>query len=352
MLSLTEEIRLYKSRPDKWLKILWNHSYRDFRLYFEQDDELHYFVIKSATQKTIARFFIVFVLILLTLLLSLSIHSTYISYLYKSVENQKLAAEKQREDAIEALKVLSGDKVQKESMTQDDLLKLAKDYQLRMNKLERMIQFSSLELQRANRSLESGLRAAGMNANDLKKLQSKLDSQPLASGGPENPIEISAENSSYLNDYQQRLVANESLHRVIGVFPQKSPVRFSITSSKYGVRIHPITKKLSFHEGDDFIPTIDTTAYATMSGFVGSIEKSKEGYGNSVIITNEYGLKTLYGHLDKIYVTPNQLIRPGDKVGKIGNTGFSTGRHLHYEIICNETKLNPSIITAMAKNVY
>jgi murein DD-endopeptidase MepM/ murein hydrolase activator NlpD len=352
MLSLTEEIRLYKFRPDKWLKIIWNHSYRDFRLYFEQDDELHYFIIKSSTQKTIARFLIFFVSLLLTLLLALSIHSTYITYLYKNVEHEKLAAEKQREDAIEALKVLSGDNVQKESMSQDDLLKLAKDYQLRMKKLEKMIQFSSLELQRANRSLESGLRAAGMNPNDLKRLQSKMESNPLASGGPDNPIEVSSAASSFLNDYQSKLAANESLHRVISAFPQKSPVRFSITSSKYGVRIHPITKKLSFHEGDDFIPTIDYSAYATMTGYVNSIEKSREGYGNSVIISNEHGMKTLYGHLDKIYVKPNQRIKPGDKVGKIGNTGFSTGRHLHYEIIYNETKLNPSIITAMAQNVY
>jgi len=352
MLSLTEEIRLYKFRPDKWLKIIWNHGYRDFRLYFEQDDELHYFVIKSSTQKTIARLLIFFAILFLGLLLALSIHSTYMTYLYKNVEHEKLAAEKQRQDAIDALKELSGDSAQKDSMTQDELLKLAKDYQLRMKKLEKMIQFSSLELQRANRSLESGLRAAGMRPTDLKRLQSKLEEKPLASGGPDNSIQVSSEYAAFLNDYQDKLAANESLHRVISAFPQKSPVRFSITSSKYGLRIHPITKKLSFHEGDDFIPTIDYSAYATMSGFVGSIEKSREGYGNAVIITNEHGMKTLYGHLDKIYVTPYQRIRPGDKIGKIGNTGFSTGRHLHYEIMLNDTKLNPSIITAMAKNVY
>lgn len=48
----------------------------------------------------------------------------------------------------------------------------------------------------------------------------------------------------------------------------------------------------------------------------------------------------------------NQIVKPGQVIGKIGSTGFSTGRHLHYEIIVNESKINPSIMTAMAKNVY
>jgi len=62
-------------------------------------------------------------------------------------------------------------------------------------------------------------------------------------------------------------------------------------------------------------------------------------------------VRTLYAHLDSILVERGQKVYESQTLGKIGNTGFSTGRHLHYEVSVDGVKVNPSIITAMAKNV-
>jgi murein DD-endopeptidase MepM/ murein hydrolase activator NlpD len=215
-----------------------------------------------------------------------------------------------------------------------------------------MVQFSSQELARANRSLEMGLRAAGLKPADLNRIRLSVDRNFLPSGGPSAPIEANPEQEKVFKSFKASLEQSEELNRIIKAFPTYDPVRLAFVSSKFGARIHPITRQLSFHEGVDYIPTLDMNSYCTQAGRVITVSHSKDGYGNMVVIEHPHGIKTLYGHLNKIFVKENQTVKPGQVLGKIGSTGFSTGRHLHYEIIVNESKINPSIMTAMAKNVY
>jgi murein DD-endopeptidase MepM/ murein hydrolase activator NlpD len=353
MLSLSVELKNSRFALYRWPQIIWFHAYRDFKLYYEQDDELHYFVVKSTSQQLMARIFLVLFILIFAAFVTLTVHSVFSFSRFKNLEQEKIIAEQKRNEALSVLSQLSGENNPvSANASQEQLLQMAQEYKQRVHHLEQMVQFSAQELSRANRSLEMGLKAAGLKPADLNRMRVSLERTIVPSGGPSVSIESSPEQEKAYKAFKSSLQQSEELNRVIKAFPTHDPVRYAFVSSKFGARIHPITHQLSFHEGIDYIPTFDTNAYSTMNGRVMSVSHSKDGYGNMVMIEHPHGVKTLYGHLNKIYVKENQTINPGQVIGKIGNTGFSTGRHLHYEILVNESKLNPSIMTAMAKNVY
>lgn len=113
----------------------------------------------------------------------------------------------------------------------------------------------------------------------------------------------------------------------------------------WGFRIHPIYYIKKFHFGLDFTAPEGTFVYSTADGTVENVikltDKSSQGYGNFIIINHGYGYKTLYAHLNKSNVKPKQKVKRGQIIGFVGNTGISTGPHLHYEIIKNGQKVNP-----------
>lgn len=113
------------------------------------------------------------------------------------------------------------------------------------------------------------------------------------------------------------------------------------TASGYGWRMDPIYRVSAFHEGMDFTAPQGTDVYATGEGTVESAGW-KQGYGNCIIINHGYNYKTLYGHLHKIEVKKGQRVVRGDVIGKVGNTGKSTGPHLHYEVQFRGKHQNPA----------
>ena len=113
------------------------------------------------------------------------------------------------------------------------------------------------------------------------------------------------------------------------------------TASGYGVRIDPIYRTPRFHSGMDFSAKIGTDIYATGDGIV-TMAGWKQGYGNCVMIDHGYGYQTLYGHMSKFKVRVGQKVKRGEVIGAVGNTGKSTGPHLHYEVIVRGHYDNPS----------
>ncbi len=113
------------------------------------------------------------------------------------------------------------------------------------------------------------------------------------------------------------------------------------TASGYGMRIDPIYRTPHFHSGMDFSAKIGTDIYATGNGKV-TYASWKQGYGNCVIIDHGYGYQTVYGHLSKFKVRVGQKVTRGEVIGEVGNTGKSTGPHLHYEVIVRGRHDNPS----------
>ena len=117
------------------------------------------------------------------------------------------------------------------------------------------------------------------------------------------------------------------------------------TASGWGWRIHPIYKIRKFHYGLDFTAPIGTPIYSTADGkiqyIIKATDKSSRGYGNLIIIDHGYGYRTLYAHMHKFSVKVGQEIKRGKIIGFVGNTGLSTGPHLHYEVIRNGRKVDP-----------
>ena len=112
-------------------------------------------------------------------------------------------------------------------------------------------------------------------------------------------------------------------------------------ASGFGYRIHPIYKTKKFHMGMDFTAPTGTEIYATGDGKVQELEWSLKGYGNHVVIDHGYGYQTLYAHMYRIAVRKGQIIKRGQVIGYIGNTGTSIGPHLHYEVIKDGNRVDP-----------
>lgn len=113
------------------------------------------------------------------------------------------------------------------------------------------------------------------------------------------------------------------------------------TASGYGVRIDPIYRTPRFHSGMDFSAKVGTEIYATGNGVV-TFASWKQGYGNCLIIDHGFGYQTLYGHMSKFKARVGQKVTRGEVIGEVGNTGKSTGPHLHYEVIVRGKHDNPS----------
>lgn len=110
--------------------------------------------------------------------------------------------------------------------------------------------------------------------------------------------------------------------------------------SGFGVRIHPVYKIRKFHSGIDFTAPSGTPIYATGNGRV-EASGADGGYGLRVLINHGYNHKSLYGHMSRIVAKPGQKVKRGDLIGYVGNTGTSTGPHLHYEVHKNGAPVNP-----------
>lgn len=111
-------------------------------------------------------------------------------------------------------------------------------------------------------------------------------------------------------------------------------------ASGYGMRIDPVYHVRKFHQGMDFSAPIGTDVFATGNAKV-EFAGWRQGYGNTVILDHGYGYKTLYAHLYKVLVRKGQKVRRSDIIALVGNTGKSTGPHLHYEVRLNGKPVDP-----------
>ena len=118
------------------------------------------------------------------------------------------------------------------------------------------------------------------------------------------------------------------------------PVKYGKITSKFGNRNHPVLKSVKFHRGVDIAVSIGTPVYSGIKGRV-TFAGRKGNYGNLVEIEGNNRIKVRYAHLNSIDVVTGQKVSDGEKVAETGNTGMSTGPHLHYEIIIDENPVNP-----------
>jgi len=111
----------------------------------------------------------------------------------------------------------------------------------------------------------------------------------------------------------------------------------------FGWRIHPIYHSRKFHKGVDLPGTIGDPVYATGDATVESTDErnSNRGYGRQILLNHEFGYKTRYAHLNKVFVKPGDKVARGQLIGELGRSGGVTGPHLHYEVIHQGEVVNP-----------
>ena len=173
-------------------------------------------------------------------------------------------------------------------------------------------------------------------------IEDKVKEDKNSQGGPYQPV-----NFETLDKSQQKIIGDVDkmvkMHNILSALPVNKPYghnKFYI-SSRYGKRSDPFTGRLAMHSGIDFVaPQGQDNIEATQLGVV-TYSGRRGAYGNLVEIDHGYGLRTRYGHLEKIFVKKGQVVKKGEVIAEQGNTGRSTGEHLHYEVRFDNRAINP-----------
>jgi murein DD-endopeptidase MepM/ murein hydrolase activator NlpD len=128
------------------------------------------------------------------------------------------------------------------------------------------------------------------------------------------------------------------------------PPEFSRVTSGFGMRMHPILRRLRKHEGVDFAAPIGTAVWVVGDGVV-EFAGTQSGFGKVVIVRHSRNRHTVYAHLSRIEVRRGQRVAQGQLIGAVGSTGWSTGSHLHFEIHVNGVPKNPELVALDADPV-
>lgn len=198
--------------------------------------------------------------------------------------------------------------------------------------------------------LDEMFRNVGMNP---EQVLSTIRRGYSGEGGPLNPISYSSSGNADITQGEAK--ANEILitldemntYRIaVEKMPLAMPIKAAFRyTSPFGRRWGRA------HEGIDMAGPVGTPVYSTAVGTV-TWAGWQSGYGNLIKIQHELGTETRYGHLSKIQVKVGQKVSRGDAIGAMGNTGRSTGSHLHYEVRVNGRAVNPMTFIKAAQNVF
>lgn len=192
-------------------------------------------------------------------------------------------------------------------------------------------------------STEASLRETGL---DLDRILAELDSSRFGQGGPlvqlpELPADaISPTTSEAMAQLENRLERQARLRALYTLLPLSAPVDDFYVSSGFGKRRDPFTRSWAMHTGVDLVSQYRAPVTATAPGTVTKVGW-EEGYGRMVEVDHGFGIRTRYAHLDKAEVKVGDQIGHGQQVGTLGNTGRSTGPHVHYEVLVDGRPVDP-----------
>jgi murein DD-endopeptidase MepM/ murein hydrolase activator NlpD len=157
---------------------------------------------------------------------------------------------------------------------------------------------------------------------------------------------IRSEKSTDYNNRVDKVKINAlERRRMLEVVPNDYPLAFKGVTGNYGSRIHPMLKTAEFHPGLDLRAAMRTKIYAPADGVVKYANNGKRGYGKLLIINHGYGFTTYYGHLYRFSVKVGEVVAKNQLIALSGNSGLSSGPHLHYEVRFLDKTLNPSNFT-------
>ena len=128
----------------------------------------------------------------------------------------------------------------------------------------------------------------------------------------------------------------------------RTPINGAKISSTYGLRMHPVLGYSRMHQGLDYSAQKGTPILAAGDGNIEFMKNQARGYGKHVQIKHNANYATLYAHMSRFAsnIKPGGRVKQGDVIGYVGDTGLASGPHLHYEVIENGKKVNPSKMKA------
>lgn len=181
----------------------------------------------------------------------------------------------------------------------------------------------------------------GANYAELDKLDRKGNISALRSRSDVMVKKAYVQSRSF-DEIELMLATADNMATSVPAICPVAPVMNRVEiSSPFGYRVHPVLKYARFHRGIDFNVKAGNPVFATGDGVVESIEINMKGYGRQVVIDHGFGYKTRYAHLSSISVTEGMNVKRGDRIALSGNTGLSSGPHLHYEVIYKGKNVNP-----------
>lgn len=224
--------------------------------------------------------------------------------------------------------------------TREDLSGLEQDHQLLVDEYEFTLGTQQLYLSQLN-SLGSLFSDVYFERDLLQQEKLRLDADLT---DLESMLDVMSDRSTMSPTERVELAKAAARQRLflLHSIPNGLPIKGVRMSGRFGPRVHPIRKTRSQHNGVDFSAPIGTPVYATADGVVefGGYS-SQTGFGNLIILQHNFGFKSYYAHLNKIDVRPNEFVHKGQMIGRTGNTGRSTGPHLHYEVRHMHTPIDP-----------
>ncbi len=234
----------------------------------------------------------------------------------------------------------------------EDILRQKRDLEARNNRI-----FTQLEeaLTISVEPLENMFNEAGMDPDELlRSVREGYGGQ----GGPMSPIVLSTAGQPPFPEEGRANAILEGLDRMnmyriaAEKVPFAMPVKDSFRwTSGFGNRQDPTGWGTRMHEGADMAGAYGTAIYATADGVI-EFAGWQSGYGRLIRIRHAYGIQTRYAHLAQIRVEVGQRVSRGERIGDMGNSGRSTGTHLHYEIRLGGRAVNPMTFIKAANNVF
>jgi murein DD-endopeptidase MepM/ murein hydrolase activator NlpD len=194
----------------------------------------------------------------------------------------------------------------------------------------------------ARDNIESIERVIGLTGIKVSKLLASVEG--YNQGGPFITVKpdgkAGGRMKANLANLDSHLEQWAALRKIFRVLPLTVPLNTFQISSGYGKRRDPINRRWAAHYGIDMISALRASVYATAPGVVTYVGR-KGHYGRLVEVSHGAGVKTRYGHLHKTLVKRGAKVAFRQKIGLLGNTGRSTGAHLHYEVIVDKRPMNP-----------
>lgn len=188
---------------------------------------------------------------------------------------------------------------------------------------------------------------AGIKDKDIQSGQVPGQGGPMVGERLLSAAEVEQQIAQLLRDLEERSARLDVLEAMLlqqnlknSTLPSGQPVDAGYNSSSFGWRVDPFTGKMALHEGLDYMAEAGSPILAAADGIVTQAESTPD-YGNIVKVDHGSGLETRYAHASRLLVRTGDRVARGQLIAEVGNTGRSTGAHLHFEVRLNGVALDP-----------